>query len=79
MPNTNCLEGIRCPDCGNEDAFYVESTAVMYVTDEGAECRNDIEWDNDSHAVCPSCEKAGKLADFRAEPAAQKTGSEAVR
>jgi hypothetical protein len=67
MPNTNCLEGIRCPDCGNEEAFYIESTAVMYVTDDGAEARGDISWNDDSHAQCATCERGGKLADFKAK------------
>ncbi len=68
MVNTNCLEGIKCPDCGNEKAFYIQSTAVMHVTDDGAECRSDIEWDDDSHTQCPACERTGKLAEFRVKP-----------
>jgi Zn ribbon nucleic-acid-binding protein len=68
MVNTNCLVGIKCPDCGNEDSFYIQSTAVMYVTDGGAECRGDTEWNDDSHTECPQCERSGKLADFRAKP-----------
>jgi hypothetical protein len=69
--NSNCLEGLRCPDCGNEHAFYIQSTAVMYVTDDGAECRSDIEWDDHSHTRCPQCERSGKLSDFKAKsPAA---------
>jgi len=70
MPNTNCLEGIRCPACGNQDAFYIESTAVMYVTDDGAESRGDTSWNDDSHAQCATCERSGKLADFRVKPPA---------
>jgi hypothetical protein len=67
MPNENCLEGIRCSGCGNEEAFYNQSSAVMYVTDDGAECRSDIEWDDDSHTQCAQCERSGKLAAFRAD------------
>jgi hypothetical protein len=72
MVNENCLEGIRCPDCGNEKAFYIQSTAVMYVTDDGAECRSDIEWDDHSHTHCPQCERSGALADFKAKPPAAR-------
>ena len=68
MVNANCLDGIRCPDCRNEAAFYIQATAVMYVTDDGAECRSDTEWNDDSHTLCPSCEKSGKLGDFKAAP-----------
>jgi Zn ribbon nucleic-acid-binding protein len=72
MVNSNCLLGIKCPDCGNEDRFYIQSTAVMYVTDDGAECRGDTEWNEDSHAECPQCERSGKLALFRVQPAIQE-------
>ena len=51
MVNENCLEGIRCPDCGNEAAFYIQSSAVMHVTDDGAECRSDIEWDGEPYPL----------------------------
>jgi hypothetical protein len=74
MPNDNCLDGIRCPGCGNEDAFYIQSSAVMYVTDDGAECRSDIEWDDDSHTQCVQCERTGKLAGFRASQHATDEG-----
>jgi hypothetical protein len=70
MPNTNCLEGIRCPDCGNEDAFYIESTAIMYVTHDGAESRGDTQWNDESHAQCEKCQRSGKLAHFKAKPPA---------
>ena len=70
MANENCLEDIKCPACGNEDVFYIQSTAVMYVTDDGAECRSDIEWDDDSHTQCAKCECSGKLADFKVKPSA---------
>src|ERR1700722_14907404 len=68
MVNTNCLEGIKCPDCGNEDAFYIDTSAVMYVTDDGAENRGDTSWNDESHTECAQCERSGKLADFRAKP-----------
>jgi DNA-directed RNA polymerase subunit RPC12/RpoP len=29
MPNTNCLEGIRCPKCGHEDAFKIEAKVLV--------------------------------------------------
>jgi hypothetical protein len=68
MTNTNCLEGIKCPACGNEDRFRIAGTAVFTVTDEGAEDHGDIEWDDDSYADCPDCFRHGTLKDFRAQP-----------
>ena len=35
MPNTNCLEGIRCTKCGHEDSFKIKATVLVLVTDEG--------------------------------------------
>ena len=69
MTNTNCLEGIKCPACGNEDRFRIAGTTVFIVTDEGTEDHGDIEWDDDSYADCPECFRHGTLKDFRAKPA----------
>lgn len=53
MTNTNCLEGIRCPKCGNEDCIKIVALIPCFVTDEGSEAVGDHEWDDDSHAHCP--------------------------
>jgi hypothetical protein len=74
MANENCLEGVKCP-CGNEDAFYIEASTVMYVTDDGAENRGDTSWNDDSHTQCAQCEHSGKLADFKATPFPSATWS----
>jgi hypothetical protein len=64
MANSNCLEGIKCPDCGNEKAFHIQSSVVMHVTDDGTECRGDVEWDDDSYTQCCACERSAELACF---------------
>jgi hypothetical protein len=66
MTNTNCLEGIKCPRCGNEDAFYIDAIVLAYVTDGGAQPANNsnFNWDRDSFARCPECDYAGDLWDF---------------
>jgi predicted RNA-binding Zn-ribbon protein involved in translation (DUF1610 family) len=69
MTNTNCLEGIKCPACGNEEQFRIAGRALFTVTDDGTEDHGDIEWDDDSYADCPECGRHGTLRDFRAEPA----------
>jgi hypothetical protein len=66
MTNTNCLEGIKCPACGNEDRFRIAGTTVFTVTDEGTEDHGDIEWDDDSHVECAQCYHHGALRDFSA-------------
>ncbi len=64
MRNENCLEGIKCPGCGNEDRFSIACTTLAEVTDDGAEA-GDMEWDDDSLTVCPECGRCGKLKEFR--------------
>ena len=70
MANENCLEGFKCPQCGNEDRFGIACEVVLEVTDEGTgeQLRNGHEWDNDSYCECRECLKAGKVKDFYTEP-----------
>jgi len=72
MTNTNCLEGIKCPACGNEDTFRIEVIAMATVTDDGAEAEGDMQWDETSHAECASCLKHGTLSQFRAQSDAER-------
>ena len=74
MGNKNCLEGIRCPQCGNEDRFMITADVVAEVTDEGAEVAsplygNGFEWDDSSMTRCPECDRDGPLKEFRSPPA----------
>jgi sarcosine oxidase delta subunit len=70
MTNTNCLEGIKCPACGNEESFRIAGTAIFTVTDDGTEDHGDIEWNDDSYAECTQCYRHGTLKDFTAAGAA---------
>ena len=65
--NTNCLAGIKCPQCGNEDRFSIMGTSLFIVTDDGAEQTGDIEWDENSLCVCYGCYRKGKLSEFQME------------
>ena len=69
MTNENCLRGIRCPRCGNEDRLFIAATVLADVTDDGADIarHTDMEWNDDSSARCPDCGEAGVLGGFRAE------------
>jgi DNA-directed RNA polymerase subunit RPC12/RpoP len=69
MTNNNCLENIKCPACGNEDRFVIAARVMAEVTDDGADVAspkygNGFEWDNDSYARCPECEKEATLKEF---------------
>jgi hypothetical protein len=65
MTNTNCLENIKCPACGNEESFRIAATTIVTVTDDGTEDHGDMEWDDDSYAECPKCHRHGTLKDFQ--------------
>jgi hypothetical protein len=67
MPNTNCLQGIRCPQCKHENGFYIDASINAYVTDNGAEPAEstDYYWDENSSITCSECDHQGKVAQFR--------------
>lgn len=63
--NENCLEGLRCPNCKQDDTLHIAGTSLFYVIDDGTTEHEDVEWDDDSFARCPQCGFEGKLCDFR--------------
>jgi rubredoxin len=65
MTNTNCLDDIRCPACGQEDRFKITALITCVVTDNGSEPVGDHDWDDDSSTHCPECGFDGKLKSFR--------------
>jgi hypothetical protein len=69
MTNENCLEGIRCPDCGNEDCMLIMTTVLAEVTDDGADIADcsGMHWDGASMTRCPECDKEGLLRAFRGQ------------
>jgi len=68
MPNTNCLEGMKCPKCGQENSLKIEATCIFTVTDDGTEDEgNGHEWGDTNYCECPDCEHHGTVADFTIE------------
>ena len=65
MVNDNCLEGIRCPHCGQEDRFHITATVTCAVTDEGSDPVGHHSWDDGSFTSCPECGLQGTLKEFR--------------
>lgn len=65
MTNRNCLDDIRCPQCGQQDRFKIAALITCVVTDNGSEPAGDHEWDDDSSTHCPQCGFDGKLKCFR--------------
>jgi hypothetical protein len=73
MTNSNCLENVCCPKCGQDDRFIIAASVFAEVTDDGADVAspkfgNGFEWDDESYCRCPECEFEGKLKDFRMKP-----------
>jgi hypothetical protein len=71
MTNSNCLEGIACPQCGNDAMIYIEAKTLAVVTDDGAETLGDMEWDDGRFAECPECRHHGTVAEFRISNASE--------
>lgn len=67
MVNTNCLEGVRCPHCGQSEVFRVFAVVDCEVTDEGVADTGSAHWDEESRMYCPMCQKDGLMKDFRHE------------
>ncbi len=65
--NTNCLEGVACPKCGQDDYMRVQGTAVFILTDDGTDDHAGACYDDDSWANCPECNFTGTLKDFRGD------------
>jgi hypothetical protein len=68
MTNTNCLENVCCPRCGQEERFKIVALISCEVTDDGSEPVGDHEWGDDSATHCPECGFDGELKDFRKKP-----------
>lgn len=73
MSNTNCLEGIRCPECGYEDGFNISVTitATVYMTDDGYSEEENVEtnWDDDDFMSCGDCGYEAVVENFRVKEA----------
>ncbi len=65
-PNTNCLQGMKCPRCGRYGPFLIKATTSWRVTDEGAEIAPDCDWGEDSMCMCLGyeCGHSGPVRDF---------------
>ena len=54
----------RCPSCGNEDKFWICTTAILRVTDGGISSLMLIDWDQDSKIFCRACDASGTIKAF---------------
>jgi hypothetical protein len=67
MMNTNCLQGLRCPECGAYEPFAIEVQALALIYDAGTESGDmrRVLWDDTSWCACFDCDWTGTVADFR--------------
>lgn len=69
--NSNCLDGMCCPDCGNEDELLIAATMFVSVKDDGtdpyASSVGDYsqDWDDTSTCRCPECNHVGTVGEFK--------------
>jgi hypothetical protein len=69
MANINCLENIKCPECGDDGGFYIDASVLAFVTDDGAEPANgNFDWDAASMITCAACEHSGTVGQFTTNP-----------
>lgn len=65
MANTNCLEGMGCPECKSEGPFLITVIKTVRMRDEGSEdISGDEEWDNDSWCICDECNHGSTVGSF---------------
>ena len=68
MANSNCLEGLRCPECGSEEPLKIEVKVMATVYDSGVdETSGDTEWNETSYCECGECTYHGIVKNFRKE------------
>lgn len=65
MPNTNCLLGMKCPECGQEKSFDIVATAVFTVYDDGTDDARNVEWDDSAYCYCTECNYEGNVGGFK--------------
>ena len=68
MTNENCLEGMVCPKCGQEEKFSIVCSCVAVWKDDGcdySEDVRDVEFDGDSNCRCVGCNFSAKVKDFK--------------
>lgn len=70
-PNTNCLEGWRCPECHNYGPFKIQTTiqAEVLMTDGGSVEQNNSHtgWNDDDSARCIDCGYEAEIYTFMEE------------
>ena len=67
-PNRNCLEGMRCPDCGSYGPFEICCECTATVSDDGTDDAHDFGWGDEDYCKCLACNSIGTVKNFSAKP-----------
>ncbi len=71
MANNNCLDGLRCPNCGSDEPFRIQVTQTVLMYDQGSEdddMGGHMEWDESSYCECHECNDGATVKDFTLGP-----------
>jgi len=64
MKNTNSLEGLMCPKCGQHDRFIIDAITSITLLDDGVEEYEGAEFDGNHTAGCPACNWSGTVSEL---------------
>ena len=67
MANINCLDGLRCPECGSYEPFIIRGVADFEAYDDGVTLAEDpqIDWYDSSWCHCKNCGYAYQIKSFK--------------
>lgn len=64
---TGCLEGMRCPGCGQTEEFLIVASSWFTVLADGTSEFGDVEWEDTSRCRCSNdeCSWEGTVGEAR--------------
>lgn len=62
--NNNCLDSLKCPECGALEPFQISSLCQAVWTDDGVGDTFEFEYDSDGYIICLSCSHGGQVQEF---------------
>ena len=62
--NSNCLEGLACPHCKQQEGFNIASEVIAHTGDDGVVEYRETEWSEGNAIWCWGCQKHGTVEQF---------------
>lgn len=63
-PLQNLLGGMRCPNCGEDEALFIMVSGMALVTRTVLDADHDHTWGPSSRCECPTCGFVGTVHKF---------------